>query len=87
VVNCKLLGPQRLEEYRKYIESDAALERRFQPIRVDEPTPEESIEILHGIKGAYEKHHNLFITEEAIEAAVHLSTRYVTERFSAGQSD
>ncbi len=75
------IGATTLEEYRKYIESDAALERRFQPIRVDEPTPEESIEILHGIKGAYEKHHNLFITEEAIEAAVHLSTRYVTERF------
>lgn len=75
------IGATTLEEYRKYIESDAALERRFQPIRVDEPSPEESIEILHGIKGAYEKHHNLFITEEAIDAAVHLSTRYVTDRF------
>lgn len=75
------IGATTLEEYRKYIESDAALERRFQPIRVDEPSPEESIEILHGIKGAYEKHHNLFITEEAIDAAVNLSTRYVTERF------
>ncbi len=75
------IGATTLEEYRKYIESDAALERRFQPIHVDEPTPEESVEILHGIKGAYEKHHNLFITEEAIDAAVHLSTRYVTDRF------
>jgi ATP-dependent Clp protease ATP-binding subunit ClpC len=75
------IGATTLDEYRKYIESDAALERRFQPVRVDEPSPEESIEILHGIKGAYEKHHNLFITEEAIDAAVHLSTRYVTERF------
>jgi ATP-dependent Clp protease ATP-binding subunit ClpC len=75
------IGATTLDEYRKYIESDAALERRFQPIHVDEPSPEESIEILRGIKGAYEKHHNLFITEEAIEAAVHLSTRYVTERF------
>ena len=75
------IGATTLEEYRKYIESDAALQRRFQPIHVDEPTPEESIEILHGIKGAYEKHHNLFITEEAIDAAVHLSTRYVTDRF------
>ncbi|MCB8981212.1 MAG: ATP-dependent Clp protease ATP-binding subunit [Ardenticatenaceae bacterium] len=75
------IGATTLEEYRKYIESDAALERRFQPIHVDEPSPEESIEILHGIKGAYEKHHNLFITEEAIEAAVNLSTRYVTDRF------
>jgi ATP-dependent Clp protease ATP-binding subunit ClpC len=75
------IGATTLEEYRKYIESDAALERRFQPIHVEEPSPEESIEILHGIKGAYEKHHNLFITEEAIDAAVHLSTRYVTDRF------
>ncbi len=75
------IGATTLDEYRKHIESDAALERRFQPIHVDEPSPEEAISILHGIKGAYEKHHNLFITEEAIEAAVNLSTRYVTERF------
>jgi len=75
------IGATTLDEYRKYIESDAALERRFQPIHVDEPTPEETIEILEGIKGAYEKHHNLFITQEAVEAAVNLSTRYVTERF------
>jgi len=75
------IGATTLEEYRKYIESDAALERRFQPIYVDEPTPEESIQILTGIKGAYEQHHNLFITEEAIDAAVTLSTRYVTDRF------
>lgn len=75
------IGATTLEEYRKYIESDAALERRFQPIHVDEPTPEEAIQILRGIKGAYEQHHNLFITEESIEAAVNLSTRYVTDRF------
>jgi len=75
------IGATTLEEYRKYIESDAALERRFQPIYVDEPTPEESVLILRGIKGAYERHHNLFITEEAIDAAVNLSTRYVTDRF------
>ncbi|MFQ5434447.1 MAG: ATP-dependent Clp protease ATP-binding subunit [Anaerolineae bacterium] len=75
------IGATTLDEYRKHIESDAALERRFQPIHVDEPSPEEAVSILHGIKGAYEKHHNLFITEEAIEAAVNLSTRYVTERF------
>lgn len=75
------IGATTLEEYRKYIESDAALERRFQPIHVDEPTPEESISILKGIKGAYEQHHNLFITEEAINAAVNLSTRYVTDRY------
>ena len=75
------IGATTLEEYRKYIESDAALERRFQPIHVDEPSPEEAVQILRGIKGAYEQHHNLFITEEAIEAAVNLSTRYVTDRF------
>jgi ATP-dependent Clp protease ATP-binding subunit ClpC len=75
------VGATTLEEYRKNIESDAALERRFQPIRVEEPTAEESVKILKGIKGAYEKHHNLKITDEAIEAAVYLSTRYVTERF------
>lgn len=75
------IGATTMEEYRKYIESDAALERRFQPIHVDEPTPEEAVEILKGIKEPYEKHHNLFITDEAIEAAVQLSTRYVTERF------
>lgn len=75
------IGATTLEEYRKYIESDAALERRFQPIYVDEPTPEESVQILIGIKGAYEQHHNLFITQEAIDAAVNLSTRYVTDRF------
>jgi ATP-dependent Clp protease ATP-binding subunit ClpC len=75
------IGATTLDEYRKYIESDAALERRFQPVHVEEPTPQEAIEILHGIKGAYEKHHNLFITEEAVEAAVNLSTRYVSERY------
>jgi ATP-dependent Clp protease ATP-binding subunit ClpC len=75
------IGATTLDEYRKYIESDAALERRFQPIHVEEPTPDEAIKILEGIKGAYEKHHNLFITQEAIEAAVNLSTRYVSERF------
>lgn len=75
------IGATTLEEYRKYIESDAALERRFQPIHVDEPAPEEAIQILKGIKGAYEQHHNLFITDEAIEAAVNLSTRYVTDRY------
>ena len=75
------IGATTLEEYRKYIESDAALERRFQSVRVDEPSPEEAVQILKGIKGAYEAHHNLTITDEAIEAAVKLSTRYVTERF------
>ena len=75
------IGATTLDEYRKYIESDAALERRFQPVRVDEPSAEETVQILKGIKGAYEQHHNLLISDEAIEAAVFLSTRYVTERF------
>ncbi len=75
------IGATTLDEYRKHIESDAALERRFQPVRVEEPTPDESIHILQGIKSAYEKHHNLTITDEAITAAVNLSTRYVTDRF------
>ncbi len=75
------IGATTIDEYRKHIESDAALERRFQPVRVEEPTPDESVQILQGIKSAYEKHHNLTITDEAIDAAVHLSTRYVTDRF------
>jgi ATP-dependent Clp protease ATP-binding subunit ClpC len=75
------IGATTLDEYRKHIESDAALERRFQSVRVEEPTPDESIHILRGIKTAYEKHHNLTITDEAITAAVNLSTRYVTDRF------
>jgi ATP-dependent Clp protease ATP-binding subunit ClpC len=75
------IGATTLDEYRKYIESDAALERRFQPVRVDEPTADEAVQILKGIKGAYEQHHNLLISDEAIDAAVSLSTRYVTDRF------
>ena len=75
------IGATTLDEYRKHIESDAALERRFQPVTVDEPTPEEAVLILQGIKRAYEKHHNLMITDEAVRAAVKLSTRYVTDRF------
>jgi ATP-dependent Clp protease ATP-binding subunit ClpC len=75
------IGATTLEEYRRHIESDAALERRFQPIRVEEPSPDEAVNILRGIKHAYEDHHKLTITEEAINAAVQLSTRYVTERF------
>jgi ATP-dependent Clp protease ATP-binding subunit ClpC len=75
------IGATTLDEYRRYIESDAALERRFQSVRIEEPTPDESIHILRGIKSAYEKHHNLTITDEAITAAVNLSTRYVTDRF------
>jgi len=75
------IGATTLDEYRKYIESDAALERRFQPILVEEPTIEETIEILKGIRSRYEEHHKLEITDEAIEAAAHLSARYVPDRF------
>jgi len=77
----QVIGATTLDEYRKHIESDAALERRFQPIMVEEPSVEESIEILKGVKGPYEAHHKLRITEEALKAAVHLSARYVTDRF------
>jgi ATP-dependent Clp protease ATP-binding subunit ClpC len=75
------IGATTLDEYRKHIESDAALERRFQQILVDEPTIEETIEILQGIKVPYQDHHNVEITDEAIEAAAHLSARYVPDRF------
>ena len=77
----QVIGATTLDEYRKHIENDAALERRFQPIMVEEPSPEETIEILHGIRGAYEEHHRLKISDDALEAAVSLSSRYVTERF------
>jgi len=77
----QVIGATTLDEYRKNIESDAALERRFQPIVVNEPTVEETIDILHGIRSAYEEHHRLTITDEALEAAARLSARYVTERF------
>ena len=77
----QVIGATTLDEYRKHIESDAALERRFQPIVVDEPSVEETIEILKGIRKMYEEHHHLVISDEALEAAAHLSARYVTERF------
>ncbi|MBN2048050.1 MAG: ATP-dependent Clp protease ATP-binding subunit [Anaerolineaceae bacterium] len=77
----QVIGASTMDEYRKSIESDAALERRFQPIIVNEPTPEETLEILKGIRPAYEEHHRLTVTDEALEAAVFLSSRYVTERF------
>jgi ATP-dependent Clp protease ATP-binding subunit ClpC len=75
------IGATTLDEYRKHIESDAALERRFQQILVAEPSIEETIEILQGIKVPYQEHHNVEITDEAIEAAAHLSARYVPDRF------
>ncbi len=77
----QVIGATTLDEYRKHIESDAALERRFQPVQVDEPSEEETIQILKGIRNAYEDHHHLVISDEALEAATHLSSRYVTERF------
>lgn len=75
------IGATTLDEYRKYIEKDAALERRFQPIMVDQPSPEEAIQILHGLRDRYEAHHRVKITDEAIEQAVKLSDRYITDRF------
>jgi ATP-dependent Clp protease ATP-binding subunit ClpC len=75
------IGATTLDEYRKYIEKDAALERRFQPIRVEEPTAKESIQILEGLRDRYEAHHRVSITDEAIEAAVKLSDRYISDRF------
>jgi len=77
----QVIGATTLNEYRKYIERDAALERRFQPIQVDEPTEEEAIEILRGIRDRYEAHHNVQITDKSIEAAVKLSSRYISDRF------
>jgi len=75
------IGATTLNEYRKHIESDAALERRFQPVHVDEPTVEETIDILRGIRGRYEEHHHLKITDEALENAARLAARYVPDRF------
>ncbi|MCF6095189.1 ATP-dependent protease ATP-binding subunit ClpC [Microaerobacter geothermalis] len=75
------IGATTLDEYRKYIEKDAALERRFQPIQVDEPSAEEAIKILEGLRDRYEAHHRVKITDEAIEQAVKLSDRYISDRF------
>jgi len=77
----QVVGATTMNEYRKHIEKDAALERRFQPVMVEEPTEEEAIEILKGIRDKYEAHHNVKITEDAVEAAVRLSARYVPDRF------
>src|SRR5574339_1103518 len=77
----QVIGATTLDEYRKHIESDSALERRFQPVIVDEPTVEETIDILRGVRPAYEEHHRLRISDEALDAAARLSARYVTERF------
>jgi len=77
----QVIGATTLDEYRKHIESDAALERRFQSVIVEEPSVEETIEILRGVRNAYEEHHRLTISDEALDAAAHLSSRYVTERY------
>ena len=76
----QLIGATTIAEYRKYIEKDAALERRFQPVNVEEPTQEEAVRILEGIKEKYEEHHKVNITPEAVEAAVRLSSRYINDR-------
>ncbi len=77
----RVVGATTLDEYRKYIEKDAALERRFQSVTVGEPTPEDALEILKGLRDKYEAHHKLTITDEALEAAVSLSRRYINDRF------
>ena len=77
----QVIGATTLNEYRKYIEKDAALERRFQPVQVGEPSREASLEILKGLREKYEQHHKLHITDEALEAAVNLSARYINDRF------
>ena len=77
----QLIGATTIEEYRKYIEKDPALERRFQPVTVEEPTEEEAIEILKGLRPSYEKHHRVMITDDAIESAVKYSMRFISDRF------
>ena len=77
----QLIGATTIEEYRKYIEKDSALERRFQPVTVEEPSEEAAVGILRGLKGRYEDHHKVVITEDAIKAAVKLSSRYINDRF------
>ncbi len=77
----QIIGATTLDEYRKHIEKDAALERRFQPVTVDEPTAEESVEIIRGLRDRYEAHHKLKISDEAIQAAVELSARYINDRY------
>ena len=77
----QIIGATTIAEYRKYIEKDTALERRFQPVTVDEPTEEETLEILRGLRPYYEKHHQVKITDDALDAAVHMSVRYLNDRF------
>ena len=77
----QIIGATTLEEYRKYIEKDAALERRFQPVTVEEPTEEQAVEILKGLRPFYEQHHGVKITDEALDAAVKMAVRYISDRF------
>ncbi len=77
----QMIGATTIDEYRKYIEKDAALERRFQPVTVEEPTEEQAVQILQGLRGMYERHHKVEITDEAVKAAVQLSARYISDRF------
>ena len=82
----QVIGATTLNEYRKYIEKDAALERRFQPVKVGEPTPEQAVQILKGLRDSYEAHHKVKITDEAINAAVTLSSRYIADRYLPDQA-
>src|SRR3989344_5184688 len=84
--NLQMIGATTLDEYRKHIEKDAALERRFQPITVSEPTPEDTVKIIQGVRQNYENHHKVAITDQSIEAAVNLSVRYINDRFLPGQA-
>ena len=77
----QIIGATTLNEYRKHIEKDSALERRFQPVKIEEPSEEDAIKMLFGVRDKYEAHHNVKITDKAIEAAVKLSIRYITDRF------
>ncbi len=77
----QVIGATTIDEYRKHVEKDSALERRFQPVMVDEPTKEDSIKILEGLRDKYEAHHKVKITDDAIKATVELSTRYISDRY------
>ena len=77
----QIIGATTIEEYRKYVEKDAALERRFQPVTVEEPTEEQAVEILKGLRSQYEQHHKVTISDEAVEASVRLASRYISDRF------
>ena len=77
----QVIGATTIDEYHKYIEKDAALERRFQPVTVSEPSQEDAVKILMGLRDKYEAHHKVKITDEAIKAAVQMSSRYITDRF------